>query len=317
MGPLMRSQPMGGPAWSTVSRVMPGTTSIAGRTSTRIWWAARTRSSATRFAASTSSHQSDASPSAPSGGRQSIRRTGTPWATSADAKSSGPTTTASGGAWSRSRSAGMTRLGERSGRLGSDPVARAHDRAQIAQPLLLLVEALRILVGPDDVSDQGQAPAAAPRPRLVERRAERAGRIGMRAVAENQVEQNHRNTRIVARLDERRMASPGVDDRMRPSPRVLLGAEIGKAVPRPRDDAPRLVAQGAARVEAANRAGRAARRCRQLGDRGDFAPGETDRPDGCLFQRGRRPHAVRRLPRVAEQTGHDRLARGPRGAEPP
>src|SRR5262245_26733325 len=106
---------------------------------------------ATRFAASTSSRQSDASASAPSGGRQSTRRTGTLCAASAEAKSSGPTTTAPGGWSSKSHSAAMIALREHPCRLGRDPVARAHDPAQTAECRLLLFEALRILVGPDHV----------------------------------------------------------------------------------------------------------------------------------------------------------------------
>ena len=39
-GPLIRSHGSGGPAWSRVVGVMPGMTSMAGRTSTRTGWAA-------------------------------------------------------------------------------------------------------------------------------------------------------------------------------------------------------------------------------------------------------------------------------------
>src|SRR5262245_4286680 len=209
MGPLMRSQVMGGPACSTVSRVMPGTTSIAGRTSTRIWWAASTRSTATRFAESTSSRQSDASASAPSGGRQSTRDTGTLCAASADAKSSGPTTTAPGASSSNARLTPMTALREHSSGLGRDPVARAHDRAQTVKRLLLLFEALGILVGADHVGYNHRGPAPTARPRLVERWAQRAGRIGMGAVAEDQVDENHRDVRIFSCLYERGVAAAG------------------------------------------------------------------------------------------------------------
>src|SRR5262245_9810111 len=315
MGPLMRSQVMGGPACSTVSRVMPGTTSIAARTSTRIWWAASTRSIATRFAASTSSRQSDASASAPSGGRQSTRRTGTLCAASAEAKSSGPTTTAPGGSSSKPRSAAMAALRERPRRLGGDPVAPAHDRAQTPERLLLLFEALRILVGPDDVRYDRHGPAVAARPRFVERWAQRAGRIGMGAITEDQIDENHRNVRIVSRLYERGVAAAGVDDRMGPSPRELLGAEIGESVPRPADDAPRLVAQGTTRIKAAHRAAGAARDRLWRSDRSGFATGDADCDHRRLFQRARSPDAIRRLPAVAEQAGHDRPACRDRGIE--
>src|SRR5215470_12843099 len=284
MGPLMRSQLIGGPACSTVSRVMPGTTSIAGRTSTRIWWAASTRSMATRFAASTSSRQSEASASASSGGRQSTRRTGTPCATSADAKSSGPTTTASGGLSSKPRSGAMAAPRKRPRRLGGDSIARAHDRTQIAERLLLLLETLRILVGPDHVSHDRQRSSPAPRSRLVERRAERASRVGMRTVSENQVEQDHGDIRVVSRLDERGVAAPGIDDRMRPSPRELLAAVIGESVLHASDYALRLVTQRPAAIESANRAARAGCCCRWPWERRDVATGETDRGDGRLLQ---------------------------------
>ncbi len=74
IGPLIRSHSIGGPACRTVSRVMPGTTSIAGRTSIRTWWAARILSRVTRFAASTASHQSEPRSPATECGRQSTRR---------------------------------------------------------------------------------------------------------------------------------------------------------------------------------------------------------------------------------------------------
>src|SRR5438128_1965941 len=208
----MRSHAMGGPAWRTVSRVMPGTTSIAGRTSTRIWWAARRRSRATRLAASTVSHQSEASASAAGGGRQSTRRTGTPWATSAAAKSSGPTTTAPSGSRRKLVSGGIASFGDRPRGLGGDPVARAHDRAELAEALLLPLEALRVLVGADDVGDHRQLEPTASRARLGERRPEGAGRVRVRTVAEHEIEQQHGHPRLVRRADDRGVAQHGVGD---------------------------------------------------------------------------------------------------------
>src|SRR5262245_2761987 len=150
---------------------------------------------------------------------------------------------------------------KRPARLCGDSVVGCRVRTQFAGRLLWLAGTLRILVGPDHVSHDRQRPAAAPRSRLVERRAERAGRVGMRTVSENQVEQNHGDVRIVSRLDERGVAAPGIDDRMRPSPRELLAAVIGESVLHASDYALRLVTQRPAGIESANRAVRAGCRC--------------------------------------------------------
>src|SRR5262245_19896991 len=141
------------------------------------------RPRATSFAASTTSPQSEARLPAADGGCQSTRLTGTPWAPSAEAKSSGPATTAPSGFFRSSASDDIAALGDRAGRLGRDPVARAHDGAELSQLLLLALETLRIVVGADHVGNDRQVAAAAPRPRLAERRAEGSGRIRMGAVA--------------------------------------------------------------------------------------------------------------------------------------
>src|SRR5215475_13235942 len=105
------------------------------------------RSSVALFAASTASHQSEPRSPAAAGGCQSTRLTGTLWALSAAAKSSGPMTTAPSGLRRSSASGDIAAFGNCSSRLGSDSIARAHDRAELSQLLLLAVEALRILVG--------------------------------------------------------------------------------------------------------------------------------------------------------------------------
>ena len=137
----------------------------------------------------------------------------------------------------------------------------------------------------------------------------------MRAVAEDQIEQDHGDARIVSRVDQRGIPSAGIDDRMRPSPRELFGAEVDEAMrSAAAHDALRFVAQCPARIEAADRPPCAARGpvpgSFELADR---AAGETDRGDGRLFQRRRRPDAGRRRPLVTEQAGHDRFSRLHRG----
>src|SRR5215470_2114764 len=203
MGPLMRSQAIGGPACSTVSRVIPGTTSIAGRTSIRTWWAVSMRSSVTRFASSTASHQSEARSVDTDGGRQSTRRTGTPWATRADAKRSGPTTTAPSGSRSSAASDGIASLGDRARREGGDPVARAHDGAGLAELLLLALETLGVVVGTHHVDDDRQLAPAAPSAPLGERRTQGAGRVGVGAIPEHEVQQQHGGVGVLAEGDDR------------------------------------------------------------------------------------------------------------------
>src|SRR5262247_3435374 len=209
------------------------------------------RSSVTLFAASTASHQSEARSPAADGGCQSTRLTGTPWAPSAEAKSSGPATTAPSGFFRSSASGDIAALGDRASRLGRDPITRAHDGAELSQLLLLALEALRILVGADHVGNDRQVAAAAPRPRLAERRAESSGRIRVGAVAEDEVEQQHRGAAVVTRRDDRGVSQARVDDRVRPPARVLLGAEVDEAMRgRVAGEAPGLVAQGSTGEEA-------------------------------------------------------------------
>jgi len=84
--------------------------------------------------------------------------------------------------------------------------------------LFLPLETLGVQVGPDHVSHDRQVAPAAPRARLGERRADGADRVGVRAVAEDEIEQQHGDARIIARTDDR--------------PVPLLGSMIGCGRPR-------------------------------------------------------------------------------------
>src|SRR5215475_5756466 len=254
---------------------MPGTTSIAGRTSIR-----------TRWAASPSSDQSDPRSAAPDGGCQSTRRTGTPWAPSAEAKSSGPTTTAPRGARRSSASDDIAPLSDRARGLGGDPIARAHDGAELRELLLLPLEALRVLVCPDDVRDDRQVAPAATRAGLGERRTQRTGGIRMSAVAEHEIEQQHGRARIVPGGDDGGVPLAGIDDRMGPPARELLGAEIDEPVRRRIDDeAPRFVTEGPAGEEADNRAAAAGGRPPRPVEGAHAAGGQLHRGGRALLER--------------------------------
>src|SRR5215470_1106164 len=268
------------------------------------------RSSVALFAPSTASHQSEPRSPTTDGGCQSTRPTGTPWAPSAEANSSGPTTTAPSGLRRRSASDDIASLGDRARRLGGDTIARAHDGTELSQLLFLALEALWILVGADHVGDDRQVAAAAPYPRLGERRAEGSGRVRVGAVAEDEVEQQHRGARVVTRRDDRGISLTRVDDRVRSPPRVLLAAEVDETMRRrAADEAPSLVAEGSAGEEAEDRPpGAGGRRPRPL----ELAEGSRDEADGGarrLLERLRRVNPLRGRALVAEQTRHDRLTR--------
>src|SRR5215470_2997986 len=190
-GPLIRAHAIGGPAWSSVVGVIPGTTSMAGRTSIRTGCEAARRRSASRFAASTSSRQSVARVSAP-GGRQSTRLTSTPRAVSASAKRSTPVFTTLSSAPNNPPSAATAASREIASELGGQAVRRADVDARAPERLLLLGESLRILVGADHVRDDLDRPAPTPgaRPGLADGGGERAGRVRMGAVAEDHVDQD-------------------------------------------------------------------------------------------------------------------------------
>src|SRR5262249_57297491 len=132
--------------------------------------------------------------------------------------------------------------------------------------------------GPARVGQGREGAGGAARRRLVERWAQRAGGMGMGAIAEDQIEENHRDVRIVARLYERGVAPAGIDDRMGPAARELLGAEIGEPVLRPANNAPCFVAQGTAGKKSAHHAGGAARGRRWPEARSGLATGDAD-PD--------------------------------------
>ena len=153
-------------------------------------WAAPSRLIASRLAASTSSRQSAASASA-AGGRQSTRLTGTPRAASASAKRSTPALTTRSSAPNSPPSAATAASHEVARELGGQAVRRADVDAGPPELRLLSGEPLRILVGADDVRDDLERATAAPRagPGRVDGGGDRAGRVGMRAVAEDHVEQ--------------------------------------------------------------------------------------------------------------------------------
>src|SRR5215470_7416917 len=266
------------------------------------------RSSVTLFAASTASHQSEPRSPAADGGCQSTRLIGTPWAPSAAAKSSGPTTTAPSGFFRRSASGDIAALGDRPRCLGGDPIARAHYGAELSQLFLLALEALRILVRTDHVGDDRQVAAATTRPRLAESGPKGSGRVRMGAVTKDHVEQEHRGARVVTRRDDCGVPLAWIDDRVRPSSRVRLGTEVDEAMrQRAAGEAPGLIAEGAAGEEAEDRpagTGGPSPRSFELADR---SAGEPD-GGGCRLLECRRGlHTAGGRAFVAEQTRHDRL----------
>src|SRR5262249_20469368 len=225
-GPLIRAQGSGGPAWRTVVGVMPGTASRAGRTSTRTGWASRTRRSASRLAASTSSRQRGFRSDPVTGGRHFTWLSRTPRAASASAKWAVPTLTtassapkspgpggagvggdagAAGGpapAASAERaprdSAPTAGSGEVARRLGGQPVGGTDEGAGGVELPLLLPEALRVLVGADHVGHHRERPPGPtrPAPGRADRGREGARGVGVRSVAGDQVDEQPRDLRI-------------------------------------------------------------------------------------------------------------------------
>src|SRR5262245_37920285 len=275
-GPLIRAQGSGGPAWRTVVGVMPGTTSRAGRTSTRAGWASRTRRSASRLAASTSSRQRAVRSHPVTGGRHSTWLSRTPRAASASAKWAVPTlTTASSapkspgpGAAGVAGDAGAAGAavpaappdpalpgsaltaasGEVARQLGGQPVGGTDEGAGGVELPLLVPEALRVLVGADHVGHHRERPPGPtrPAPGRADRGREGARGVGVRSVAEDQVDEQHGDLRIVGGARRGRAPERGVDDRMRPAARVRRVPEVDQPVC-VADDRPGLVQEGPAR----------------------------------------------------------------------
>ncbi len=124
-----------------------------------------------------------------------------------------------------------------------------------AKLVLLVLEALRILVGADDVSDDRQGAPAPPRARLAN--------AGRSAAAGSGCAQSP-STRSSSSTDTLGVVAPaatiaafrwlGIDDRMRPAARVFLGAEIDESMRSPvAHDAPGLVAERPAGEETTDR----------------------------------------------------------------
>ena len=110
---------------------------------------------------------------------------------------------------------------------------RGQDHAGLAQRRLLPRQILRIGRGAADEADHRQP---APGRRGLgdgggDRRGDLAGRIGVRAVAEHDVEQDHRGLRIARLRGEAFVRSRVVDHRMRPAAREHVVAEIDQRVP--------------------------------------------------------------------------------------
>src|SRR5438874_1834484 len=122
--------------------------------------------------------------------------------------------------------------------------------ARRTQPGDLPRPALRILLGAGDRSDGDLA-------RALERFGEHARRIGMRAEADQHIEEQHGYRRIGERRRDRLVAQLGLEHRMRPAARVAIVAEVDAIAARvgaPQDEFS-LARQRAAAVEAAYRAG--------------------------------------------------------------
>src|SRR5262245_4045702 len=250
-GPLIRVHSIGGPARGKVAGGTADTPSRAGRPPTSPGWAAPRRRIASRLARSTSSRQSAARAST-AGGRQSTRLTGTPRARSASAKRSTPALTARSSAPNSPLSAATAASGEVASELGGQAVGGADMNARAPEPRLLIGEPLGILVGADHVRDDLERPAATARAgaRGIDGGGDRPRRVGMRAVAEDHVEQHDADAAIAACAGNGRAPEARVDDRMRAAPRVLRLAEVDEPLRRVADDGPGLLAERAAREEA-------------------------------------------------------------------
>ena len=209
---------------------------------------------------------------------------------------------------------------EVAGQLGGQPVRRADARAGRRSFLLLVGEALRILVGADDVGDdlEHAAPAARAGPRLADRR--------RRARRRDPDARRRRGSRPPA--PRRRRASPParataalrsarIDDRMRPAARVLRLAEVDERPRRRRRRWRRASSQSVPPVKRPEHAARPVRgRGPSAGRRS--AGASAERPDAAERRRLERldhAHAGRRVAAPAGQVGHDGLPRG--GRRPP
>ena len=285
-GPHIRSQAIGGPAWRIVRGPSPGTTSTAGRTPTSIGRADVIRSTANAFAARTraptgssasSSRRASSSPSSRSpsaGGRQSSWTTAAPWARGASAELGDADVDDAGlGAQERHQAGPPVAVATPAGRLPlvGPSRRRADDRAPPAGPpgrcsaragrrpraaSTPAVQPLRIGLG---AADRGRRSSSAPAglggdaDGPLDGRRDGAGRIGMAAVAEHDVEQDHGGRSGLRR--PRRRARCGAGSRS-------SGAAGRPCTRRRRGRSPRSRRRRAARRGSARPRSRASRRCR-------------------------------------------------------
>src|SRR5437870_10238658 len=126
----------------------------------------------------------------------------------------------------------------------------AQTMAPTLQRVLLDAEPLRVPVGADDVGNDTERTASVTGAltRVHEHGGERAGRIGMSAVAEDDVEHDHRRAAVTGRVDDRGVSKARVDDRVRSPARVLLSAEVDEPVDTATNQATRFFAQGASGI---------------------------------------------------------------------
>ena len=139
----------------------------------------------------------------------------------------------------------------------------------------------------------------------------------MGALAKHHVDQDDGRLGIVARGGDGRAPQRGVDHRMGAAARVLGVAEVDEAVGAGADEAARLLAERATRVEAAHaaRAAPGSRRDRRTLELGRRRPQRLQARECRRFERLHRADTSGRRSLPAEQTGDDGLARGAGGGQ--
>ncbi len=176
---------------------------------------------------------------------------------------------------------------------------------------------MRVPVGADDVGNDTERTASVTRAltRVHEHGGERAGRIGMSAVAEDDVEHDHRRAAVTGRVDDRGVSKARVDDRVRSPARVLLSAEVDEPVDTATNQATRFFAQGASGIEADDAAARGGRGDDRAVQAARGGTGESNSRDGRLLQRRHDLEARWDLSVVAEEAGDGGFPYSGRGGE--
>src|SRR6185369_8723475 len=248
--PHIERHAIGGPAWTMSLRpsAIPGRTSRAVAIPVSTGFAERKRSSAVSFAASTSACASvcasaqPASRSPCAGGCHCSATLCPPAATMSSAKPCRPTLTTVSESLKRvvaaivdslARAApGCELLGEMRREHRRFDVAADDHRAGTFELLHLLRLALRVAVGAADMPDQRERAArrGGDALRVDERFGERRGRVGVRAVAEHDVEHDRCRLRFGALRSHHRVALGRIDHRVRPAACVVVVAEVEEDV---------------------------------------------------------------------------------------